>query len=392
MAIKVTVTPAGNCCLQNVEGTNSNIPHLNNSINFTAGVQCTFRVDNDAWDKRIRENLDILANTNIPLSDGLPVTPRTQPLLTYTLEHAPAARPVVNQVEPATSSLLDLSDAPNIVLKGTNLIPGSAATMTVGSGTSALTITAVEKGPLGNRHKVVINPGTASPSVSVSITETGFVTVTVTPAVASQANAIATQINGNTLAALFISATGGGTGKVVPQTITLTNGEGSGRAKKVFSSVSASSWLLVTANKPGNTGNAIALKINAASGGGSVSVSGTVITVTPAAGTITVSAIASQINGNASAAALVTAAATGTSNLSPAVMGPNYLKGGSGETAVATVGGATSNVVGYSDTTITLATTNAALVAAGVAAGECAMIVVLAGTQKICDIPLAVVA
>jgi hypothetical protein len=388
----VTVTAYGNCTIDDVDGLEKQVPNTAKSVNLANGDVKTFTVTNRAWDSRIRDQLVRLSQMRIPLNDGLTVNGRTRPLITYTVNPLPDQRPQVNQIEAATSTLLDLSDAPNIVLKGTNLIPGVAATATVGTGTGSLTITALNKGPSGNKIKVVILPGTASPSVTNSLGEDGDLTVTVVPAVASQANAIATQLNGNAFTALFLSATGGGTGKVVPQTIQLANGDDTGVASRIFPSVLATSWLRVVANKPGNSGNNIAIRINAASGGGSVAVSGTTITVTPAAGTITVSAVAAQINGNATAAALVTATAQGTSNLSPAVMGPRYLWGGAGEDVTATVGGAVSTISVHTDTQITLVTSNAALVAANVAAGEAAVIVVKSGYRIICQLPVAVVA
>lgn len=382
---KITITAYAGFNIQDIEGFDLQVPGHVNSMSFKAGETKSMTVTERAFDGRVGPQLDTLSQDRVQLVEsGLPVK-RTGPVMTYTLENLPDQRPLIDRV---IGSVLDLSTPGGVTLVGRNLIPGLKANASVGSGTGLLTVTAVRKGPQGNRVSVVINPGSSSTGVTWAIDLTGKVTITVTPTVAQRADLIAAQLNGNTFAAMFLAATSGGTGKVQPQTLKLTGGAGAGMAWLVVPA-SATSWLFVEATKPGNDANAISLKILAASGAGLVAVTGNAIVVTPAASGIGVDEIAAQINADATARALIKCTATGTTDISPATMGVSHLFGGSGEPTVVTIGGAVAAVTTHTDTTMVLAVTNALLAAAGVVATDLAVISVkLGGRTLSAQIPM----
>lgn len=382
---KITITAYAGFNIQDIEGFDLQVPGHVNSMSFKAGETKSMTVTERAFDGRVGPQLDTLSQDRIQLVESnLPVK-RTGPVMTYTLEQLPDQRPVIDKV---TEAVLDLSAPAGVTLTGRNLIPGTKANASVGSGTGLLTVTATRKGPQGNNASVVLTAGSATPGVTWAVDLRGHVTVTVTPTVAQRADLIAAQINGNAFAAQFFAATSGGTGKVQPQTLKLTGGAGGGMAWLVVPA-SATSWLFVEARKPGNDANAISLKILAAAGAGGVAVTGNAIVVTPAAAAIGVADIAAQINGSATAAALVKATATGVANVSPATMGQSYLFGGSGEPTVVTIGGAATSVTTHTDTSMVLAVTNAALVAAGVGATNVALISIkLGGRTLSAQIPM----
>ncbi len=370
---QIVIVAYGDGAIQDIEALEGNAPGNATTQGFKAGTTTTFRVTKRAYDSRVGAQLETLASQRVLLLDGLTDAKRTRPLITYTVTEVAKPDVRIDQINGAISYAV--AAPPNVTLKGANLICGLKAVGTVGSGVSLLTVTAVDKGPGGNKHRVVLKAGNATSSVVTTIGQDGDVTITVTPTVAQRADLIAAQINANALAAAFVVATGGGTGKVFcPQTVILSGGEGDGIADRLFPSVLATSWLRVRANAPGNEYNGISIKIVAPAGAGSVVQTGTgltsLFTVTPAAGVITVSAIAAQINANAAAAALITATAVGVSNLSPSAFGPKFLYFGSGLTVVATIGGAPATVVSYTDVQIVVSATAAALLAAGLVAGE----------------------
>lgn len=380
---KITVTPYGSFSIHDVDGLEPQAPGTSqaHSIGFKAtDAARSFNVTESAWDRRIREQLETLAIMRIPVNDGASPATRTMPVMTYTVEEIPAQRPRITQVQGTVGVA---GGSSSLVLQGVNLIPGTQASVSVGSGTGLLTITAVRKGPAGNLITVEIAKGAASASVAVTVQPDGRVKIVVTPLAASAANAIAAQLAASALASVFVSATSGGAGKVVPTTLRLTGGSGSGTAHLIVPTSVATSFLKIDARKPGNGGNRITVKILAASGGGSVSVSGNDITVTPAAGGIGVDELATQINASAAAAALVVAAAQGTTDISPATVAKSYLLNGCGEDAVATVGGAAASITTHSDTSIALSVSAAALAAASVAENEQAVINLLTGHHRL---------
>lgn len=378
---RITVTAYGDCNIQDVDNLEAFTPGNTFSIGFKAGDVKSFAVTERSFDARIRPQLIALSQMRIQANDGLLPYTRTRPAISYVVEDVPGQRPRLTQVNAAS---LSVGAPAALVLTGVNLIPGLKAVASVGSGTGLLTLTHVRKGPLGNRTRVVVNPGAASTSVVTTVSDQGDVVITVTPTVAQQANLIAAQINADALASLFVLATSGGTGKVPAQTIILTGGDDSGTAMRYFPSTAPlTSFLTLEAKKPGNDGNLIALRVLAPAGAGSVSVSGSLITVTPALATIDVVSIAAQINGSVPAAALVTAVAVGAANLSPSVFGYEYLYGGAGEPATATLGGAAAALSAHTDTSLTLTVTAPDLLAAGVLASEQAVINVLTGYQRL---------
>jgi hypothetical protein len=113
---------------------------------------------------------------------------------------------------------------------------------------------------------------------------------------------------------LRLSTTGGDTAKV---TIGAANGA-----------------VTLTARDPGGDGNAITIQTLAASGAGSVAVTGEAIVVTPAAASDTATAVVAQINANALASGLVVAAlAAGSSGASSVgVNAATNLAGGANST------------------------------------------------------------
>lgn len=377
---RITVTAYGDCNIQDVDNLEAYAPGNTFSIGFKVGDVKSFAVSERAFDTRIRPQLIALSQMRIQANDGLLPPNRTRPAISYTVEDLPGQRPRLTQVNAASLSVG--APAP-LVLTGVNLIPGLKAVASVGSGTGLLTLTHARKGPLGNRTRVIVSPGAAGTSVTTSVSDQGDVTITVVPTVAQQANLIAAQINGDPLAALFVAATSGGTGKVNPQMILLTGGDDGGTALRYIPTVlPQTSYLIVEAKKPGNDGNLIAVRVLAA-GVAAVVVSGSLITVTPAIGAIDVVSIAAQINGSVPAAALVVATAVGASNISPATFGYQYLYGGAGEPASATIGGAPAALSAHTDIAMTLTATAPDLLAAGVLASEHAVINVLTGYQRL---------
>jgi hypothetical protein len=338
------------------------------SASFNAGDVKSFQLTESQW-SRMRAVLDKLAQTQF-----LPQTSSTsgvnvgtwQSVLTYVAVPVPGSYAGIEQVKGAIS----LGSATNaIVLNGQQFIRGNAAVATMGSGTSLLTLTAARKGPEGNNITVTVGPATAGGAVVTTVTPSRqgwFTTIVVTPVTGSLgANAIASQIAANALAATYITATGGGTATVPQTTVTLTGGEGGGQAYFDFINSNAER-LHLKAVLPGTAGNQISFVLSAASGAGSVTVSGTKITVVPAAAGNTVTAVVAQIVGNASAAALVLASGTGTH--APGVQPQTWLHGGSGDTPAILVGSEVVAPSAYSDTAITFNVDGTAL--SGYSAGD----------------------
>lgn len=85
---------------------------------------------------------------------------------------------------------------------------------------------------------------------------------------------------------------------------------GAGQAASA-SQGSANTQVTYTANQVGTGGNLIRIVVSAASGGGSVTVSGLLITIVPVAASDTVTSLIAQIAGSAAAANLITATTTG---------------------------------------------------------------------------------
>lgn len=365
---KVTVTPNGNAALQDVAPTEGNVKGVSGSINLTAASGAvSFVCSEKQFDDSVRPQLEALSQKRIPLVVNGVKKAQTQPLLTWSSERVPGGRP---RVHLATGTVSHVSATNALVFFGENLIPGVAASLVIGSGTSALTLTAVRKGPSGNNLTVAIYPASGAGSVTTTLSGDGVVAIKVVPAAAGPgANAIAAQINADTTAALFVSAAGGGTGTVPARStfLSLSGGSGAGTAWADIASAVAGSYLRVEAQRPGNDRNLITLTISAPSGGGSVTVSGTDITVVPAAASNTLTAIAAQLNGNASAKALVAASVVGAGASASVVTAKTYLAGGSGETPVVKVGGVVGAVTKWTDIEIDVTLDGTTLVASEIA-------------------------
>jgi hypothetical protein len=388
MKRRVTVVALGNCGVQNYSGDQPSNPDTPfTSVSFRAGNTYQFDLSESQWDA-VRRDLVKLSQMRMTYVENGVSTSRTQPIMTYSVDFLPGFRVRINQVE---GSPISLAAPANVTLRGVGLIAGTQAGLTINPGTtSSLALTATRKGPQGNKVVVAIKAASGAGSVTTTFGLDGAVTVTVVPAAAGDnANAIAAQINANVTAALFVTAVGGGVGLVRPiEPLRLTGGDGAGVAF-VDLFYGATGRLRLEAVKPGNEQNLITITFNTPAGLGSVVVSGNNITVTPAAAGAAIATVATQINTDPAASALVTASATGAGNV--VATGKTYLANGSGETPVVTIGGAATTVVSHSDTALVLSTTNGALVAAGVAAGEIAMINVLTNYGNV-QAPIDVVA
>ena len=103
-----------------------------------------------------------------------------------------------------------------------------AASATLGSGTSALTITADTAGIAGNEISIRLrNPGTASASLSVSLSGKAITVNLATDSssvITSTADAIKTALDANTAIAALVAVTSGGTGVVTPTSTVLLAG------------------------------------------------------------------------------------------------------------------------------------------------------------------------
>ncbi len=367
MRRKITITAYGDFSLQDYTGLEA-YSHGRQwtSVGGESGDTIVFTVGEGTWN-RIREQLSELSQRRVPIVG----TSHTQPLLTYTVETLPGQRPRLHQVE---GTLSVSGGTQTVVLRGTNMIPGAKAETSINTGTSELTFTAVRKGPSGNLPVVNLATATGAGSVTVRPGADGNVTIDVVPpAAAPGANAIAAQIAANSTAALYTVAAGGGTGTVGPcRGIQMRDGDGAGVAFLVVPrTTNYLHSLLVEAVKPGNDGNMITLTLDAASGAGSVNVSGNDITVVPAAAGPDGDDVATQIAANAAAAALIKC--TGVATAVP-VITKTYLAGGAGETPSVTIAGAAATITVHTDLAITCTTTGTLLTAAGAAASEQAVI------------------
>lgn len=372
------------------------------------GLTSTYVITAGQFD-RMRPGLDRLATRRIPVVDattGLTVPNRTRPILTYTVEAVPGGRPRPTQLEGA----VDTSAGATLTLRGTGLIPGTKASLIVSQtpasisnaavgvakwteNTPVIRFDAVMKGPIGGRISVAILAASGAGSVSTVERGDGVVEITVVPAAAGRtATAIASQVNGNALAAAWVTATAiAGSTIVTPFQGTavqgpnalggtpfrrLSRGRGTGVAFADFllSGTDPTNALRLFAQKAGNQGNIITVTIKANQGANSIVVSGNDITVNRMAATTAISALVTAINGDAAANLLVRAVAIGSGNLGSVAQ--TYLAGGAGETPVATIGGAVGTIKSHTDTDMIISASAGLLTGAGVAAGEVAKVFV----------------
>lgn len=375
----------------------------------------TYRMTSSAWD-RVRPVLRALETRRVPAFDesGARIAGATMSALTWSVTTTPARNPRIHQIE--ETSILSVVTDGLLTLRGESLLNGTKAQFDVvrqsaaeipGASTGArrfnsyqkvLRLTAVDVGPIGNLIKVRIKPASGAGDVTITMHDDGEVRITVTPAAAgTTATDVAAQINGSA-AATYVTATALVGSAVVPPTDvplsgeqrapqvatslfkSLIDGDGGGIARYdiLVSGTDPTNRLRLMALKGGNAGNRIAIVLLMSQGANAVAVSNNVITVSRTGATETLANLASAINGNASAAALVTATAVGSGSLG--ALTRRYLYGGAGPDFSATVGGAAATILSHTDTVLTMSVTAAALVAAGVVEFEQAVLQLIAGT------------
>lgn len=406
MLKQVTISTNGGVVLQDFLALEAYQPDaLFTSVGADASQSITFVVAGTAW-TQLRRELIKLSSRRIPIAG----TTNTMPALTYTVSDYPGGRPRLALVSGTVGVGAGDSATQTMTLYGENLIAGVAASATVYTQTAlptyalpgtrsfslpqaVLSVTALAKGPIGNKIAFKISAASGAGSVTTTYTQDGEMLITVVPAAgSSDSTSIAAQINGDAVASLFVVAvalvasapmgpTGAGSVGVgasgaggVP-VVQLEGGDGAGIAvlDVPVTAGSLANRLRLTAVASGNQANMVTLTINASAGSNSVSVSGNDITVNRTAATA-IGTLVTAINANASARALVVASSVGSGNLGTTAK--TYLYGGSAETPVVKVGGAAASVTSHSDTQMALSFTKAALVTAGATAAEQAEITV----------------
>jgi len=380
---------------------------------FAPGLTTTFDVSGAVW-SRLRSELMKLSQMRIPAyntSTGAALgTGATMPAITYSAEWLPGGRPRIHQIEGAP---LSLADPANLTIRGTGFLGAQYAKVSISKSTSGFgemvypptrmvprlvevfRVTSVLPGPAGNNISISIAAASGAGSVTTTyVASRNEINIRVVPAAGSSTTtAIAAQINGDSVASTFVTATAvvasialtptelnvnsGPTGSepnvaqsVLKDRMFLTGGDGSSPATAdlLVSGTSMANRLKIVSTKAGNDRNLITITINASQGANSVSVSGNDITVDRTTATTAIATLASAINANTAAAALVTASAVGSGSIG--AVSKTWLRGGAGESVSITIGGAATTVVSQTDTAIEVSTTNAALLAAGVAAGD----------------------
>ena len=418
MYAQITVTALAPVALTDVLGLEASTPEaIFTRLTASAGETVSIRCSGAVWD-RLRPQLRKLSQRRIPAVDGagVAIPGRTRPAMTYTMDWVPGGRPCLHQLEGAVTNAANST----VTVRGENLVPGAAAQLkfvrerVLPSGYSAagttplylapevvLTLTAVPKGPIGNQIGILIKAPSGGGTVTTQEFADGKVQITVVPAAGSNtATAIATQINTDSLAPLWVTAVAtvgaalipafSGSGEISGPNVVdqlpfqfLTGGDGTGIAfaDLLVSGTDPTNRLNVIAQRAGNQGNLISLTIVLApAGSNGVVVTGNDIVVTRTAAT-SLADLRTAIRNNAAALALVHPEVVGAGNISAVTK--TFLAGGAGEQPVAQIGGAPATVYEQSDTLLTLYVTGAALTAAGVAAGEVAQVNILVDYQRL---------
>lgn len=416
--VQITITPNANGSLIDdlgIDAATKDATFI--GVSLVAGRPVTVTVPGAMW-TRIRAKLSELSQRRIAAYDPVTLLPlgngRTMPYITYTATPAPGGRPRIHQVEGGTISLA----APgNVTLRGSGFLGSVFASASIKVGglsngavdilpgttivpraTEVFRVTSLLAGPQGNYIRVRLLNASGAGAVTVKREvyqgQAYFVIEVVPAAGASNTTAIAAQIAGNAVAAALVTATavvasiplsptqfnvnlGKSSGapeltasKVQQNALTLAGGDGSGPSSIHIPVVEGvmTNRLVFTANRAGNDTNLITLTLNMSQGANTVVVTGNDIVVNRTAATETLANLVTAINANANAAALGTASAVGSGSLGATAK--TWAWGGAGDGVVATIGGAAARVVSMTDTSMVLATTNAALVAAGAVAGE----------------------
>lgn len=418
MYAEITVVANSPSVVQDVLGLETTSPEaVFTRLSTDGGETVIVRCSGSVWD-RIRPQLRKLSQTRIPAVDGngVVIPGRTRPALTYSMEWVPGDRPRIHQVEGAIS----VAGGASLTVRGENLIPGIKASLNIyreripgvsygAAGKTPLynkpeilmTFTAVAKGPVGNNIGVLIKEASGGGSVSVEEYADGKVLITIVPAAAaSTTTAIAAQVAGSALASVWITATAVIAGAQVaafadkqaivgPNVVAqrpfrfLQNGDGTGVAfaDLLVSGTDPTNRLRLQAQRAGNQGNLISVKIRMSQGGAAVTTTGNAIVVDFTQATRTLAQIVAAINGDAAANALVQATAVGAGSLGSVEQ--TYLAGGAGEQASAQIGGAPAAITLHTDTDMVLTASIAALGAAGVLAGEVAHTNILLDYQRL---------
>lgn len=411
--VAITVTANGNSTLNDLLGIEAYAkPGTWVSQSFSFGTVVTFEVPGNVW-TRLRPQLNALANRRIPALDvnGLPLASgKTMPALSYSMDWIPGDRPRVGSVR-INTTLVDLSSGSTLTVAGTNLLSGTAASLTLQTWSAAysygnpgtrtftravdaLRIDAVAKGPLGNKIAVSVEKEAASSAVVVTLGDDGDVYIKVTPITGfSTSTAIAALINGSSAANVWVSATALVAGALISPTSTvsvngispggltasnagqigkvyLSGGDGGGLARldvPVVAGAPANRLVLVS-KTAGNQQNLITLTITVNSGvATAATLSGNNITVACELATDTLANIRDAIN--AVSGVPVVASIVGSGSLG--ALAKSWLYGGGGETPVATVGGKAAVITAQSDTAMTITVSSAALaVSPAVSAGD----------------------
>lgn len=423
MYAEITVTALSAVAMTDVLGLEASTPEaIFTRLSASNGETVVIRCSGAVWD-RLRPQLRKLSQRRIPALTpaGVLIPGRTAPAMTYTQEWIPGDRPRIHQVEGA---LVIGSDC-TLQIRGDNLLPGARASLTIfrepvnvgsfaAAGTTPLysppqaiiRFTAVDKGPIGNQIAVLIRAPSGAGSVAAQEYGDGKVLFSIVPPAAGTASTIASLVNSDPVASLWISATAlvssavvapfSGSGEIVGPNVApqlpyrfLSGGDGTGVAVAdvLVSGTDPTNRLRLTAQRGGNQGNLINVTIRMSQGSNAVSVSGNSITVDRTASSVAIGTLASAINGNAAANALVQATDVGTGSL--ADVAQLYLAGGAGEQLTAQIGGAPARVRVHTDTGVELFATAAALATAGVAAGEVAQINLLLDYQRLSSAVLA---
>lgn len=418
MYAQITITANASAVISDILGLETLTPEANftrASVNGSETV--VVRCSGPVWD-RLRPQLRKLSQRRIPAvtGAGVVIPLRTRPAMTYTMAWIPGDRPRIHQVEGSVS----VGAGAALTIRGENLIPGLKAELNIyrervtavsysAAGTVTLynqpelllTFTAVQKGPGGNQIGVWIKEPSGGGSVSVEEYADGRVLITIVPAVAAPTTtAIAAQVAGSALASVWITATAVIANQVVAAFAEksaivgpnapgerpfrfLQGGDGTGSAFADFlvAGTDPTNRLRLQAQRAGNQGNLINVKILGGQGADLITVTGNDILVEYIAATTAIGTIATDINSDLAASALVRATAVGAGSLGDVER--TYLACGAGELAVAQIGGAPADITLHTDTSLVVSAGPAALLAAGVLLGEEAHTNILLDYQKL---------
>lgn len=418
--IRVVATSA--LAMADVLGLEASTPEaIFTRLSASDGETVVIRCSGAVWD-RLRPQLRKLSQRRVPvMSGGVPVPGSSMPAMTYTQEWIPGDRPRVHLVNGTVTAATDST----VVVTGENLIPGAKAkldivrqTVTDGgfqpAGTVALytqpeivlTITAVAKGPIGNQIGILIKAASGAGSVSVQEFADGHVQVTVVPAAGTNtATAIAAQINGDPVASAWVTASAvigaalippfAGNGPIAGPNVAdllpwqyLSGGDGAGLAVVDFLAVALdpTDRVRISAQRSGNQGNMISVRLRLNQAGNVITVSGNDITIDRTAASVSLTALAAAINTTAGNPwePLINATVVGTgATLITADVGKTYLAGGAGEQVSAQIGGAPATIRLQSDVGMTVDVLGADLTSAGVASGDVALLNLLLDYQRL---------